>query len=35
VGEKVVRRIKSIAASGFDGMAEMQGVPIDDNGGEQ
>ncbi len=35
MGEKVVGRIESFAASGFDSMAEMQGVPVDDDGGEQ
>lgn len=35
MGEKVVGRIKPFAASGFDSMAEMQGVPVDDDGGEQ
>ena len=35
MGEKAVGRIKPFAASGFDGMAEMHGVPVDDDGGEQ
>ena len=29
MGKKVIGRIKPFAASGLDGMAEMQGVPVD------
>ena len=35
MGEKVIGCIQPLAASGLDGMAEMQGVPVDDDGGEQ
>ena len=35
MGEKMVGRIKPFAPPGFDGMAEMQGVPVDDDGSEQ
>jgi len=35
MGEQVVGRIQPLATSGLDGMAEMQGVPVDDDGGEQ
>ena len=35
MGEKVIGRIKPFATPSFDGMAEMQGVPVDDDGGEQ
>ena len=33
--QQMVRGIKPFASAGFDGMAEMQGVPVDDDGGEQ
>jgi hypothetical protein len=35
MGEKMVGGIQPFASSGFDGMAEVQGVPVDDDGGEQ
>jgi len=35
MGQQVVGRIEPFASPGFDGMAEMQGVPVDDDGGEQ
>ena len=33
--EKVIGRIEAFPATGLDGMAEKQGVPVDDDGGEQ
>lgn len=33
--EQMVGRIESFATPGVDGLAEMQGVPEDDDGGEQ
>ena len=35
MGEQVVRRIQPFASPGLDGMAEMQGVPVDDDRGQQ
>lgn len=35
MGEKMVGGIQPFASSGFDGMTEVQGVPVDDDGGEQ
>lgn len=35
MGEKVIGGVEPLAASGLDSMAEMQGVPVDDDGGEQ
>ena len=35
MSKKMVGSIEPFAATGFDGMAKVQGVPIDDDGGEQ
>ena len=35
MGEQMVGRIEAFAAPGLDGMAEVQGVSVDDDGGEQ
>lgn len=33
MGEKMVGSIEPFAAPGLNGVSEMQGVPIDDDGG--
>ena len=35
MGEKMVGGIEPFAAPGLNGMAKVQGVPVDDDGGEQ
>jgi len=33
--QQMIRGIESFATPGLDSMAELQGVPVDDDGGEQ
>ncbi len=35
MGEQMIGRVQPFATPGLDGMAEVQGVPVDDDGGEQ
>ena len=35
MGEKMVGGIEPFSAPGLNGMAKVQGVPVDDDGGEQ